>query len=62
MERAYANCPKILAQHYLLHLLRDKLVESHSRIVVVSSGAVRRVDDGKKTRSPEEEWGKIDEP
>lgn len=34
-----------LAQHYLIHLLREKLVESKSRIVVVSSGAVRSVPD-----------------
>lgn len=34
-----------LAQHYLTHLLREKLVESKSRIVVVSSGAIRQVSD-----------------
>ncbi|KAK4155604.1 WW domain-containing oxidoreductase [Chaetomidium leptoderma] len=34
-----------LSQHYLIHLLREKLVESKTRIVVVSSGAVRRVSD-----------------
>ncbi|KAF3769779.1 NAD(P)-binding protein, partial [Cryphonectria parasitica EP155] len=34
-----------LAQHYLTHLLREKLVESKSRVVVVSSGAIRRVTD-----------------
>jgi NADP-dependent 3-hydroxy acid dehydrogenase YdfG len=34
-----------LSQHYLIHLLRDKLVESKSRIVVVSSGAIRVVSD-----------------
>lgn len=33
------------AQHYLTHLFREKLVESKSRIVVVSSGAIRRVSD-----------------
>lgn len=33
-----------LSQHYLVHLLRDKLVESRSRIVFVSSGAVRNAD------------------
>lgn len=33
------------AQHYLIHLLREKLVASHSRIVVVSSGAIRNVQD-----------------
>jgi NADP-dependent 3-hydroxy acid dehydrogenase YdfG len=37
-----------LAQHYLLHLLRDKLVESKSRIIFVSSGAVRNVKDTSK--------------
>ncbi|KAH6896667.1 hypothetical protein B0T10DRAFT_474878 [Thelonectria olida] len=34
-----------LSQHYLVHLLRDKLVESRSRIVFVSSGAIRAVPD-----------------
>ncbi|KAI1179940.1 NAD(P)-binding protein [Nemania sp. FL0916] len=34
-----------LSQHYLLHLLRPKLEQSKSRIVVVSSGAVRMVKD-----------------
>jgi len=34
-----------LAQHYLVHLLRDKLVRSQARIVVVSSGAVTKVSD-----------------
>ncbi|KAK3995327.1 WW domain-containing oxidoreductase [Cladorrhinum sp. PSN332] len=34
-----------LSQHYLIHLLREKLVASSSRIVVVSSGAVQRVQD-----------------
>lgn len=38
-----------LAQHYLLHLLNDKLVESRSRIIFVSSGAVRNVKDTSKT-------------
>lgn len=33
------------SQHYLVHLLREKLVASKSRIVVVSSGAVRSVPD-----------------
>ncbi|RDA95902.1 hypothetical protein CP533_5205 [Ophiocordyceps camponoti-saundersi (nom. inval.)] len=33
------------SQHYLIHLLREKLVSSKSRIVVVSSGAVRNVPD-----------------
>ncbi|KAH6711878.1 hypothetical protein BKA61DRAFT_611742 [Leptodontidium sp. MPI-SDFR-AT-0119] len=36
-----------LSQHYLLHLLREKLVESKTRIVVVSSGAIRMVKDPK---------------
>ncbi|KAI2617489.1 NAD(P)-binding protein [Hypoxylon sp. NC1633] len=34
-----------LSQHYLIHLLRGKLEASRSRIVVVSSGAVRNVQD-----------------
>ncbi|KAM0335023.1 hypothetical protein ACHAQA_000057 [Verticillium albo-atrum] len=34
-----------LSQHYLLHQLREKLVASQSRIVFVSSGAVRNVPD-----------------
>jgi len=34
-----------VAQHYLVHLLREKLVESKARVVVVSSGAVRQVKD-----------------
>ncbi|KAJ6563625.1 hypothetical protein DFH09DRAFT_984664 [Mycena vulgaris] len=34
-----------LSQHYLLHLLRDKLVASSARVVVVSSGVVRNVRD-----------------
>jgi hypothetical protein len=34
-----------LSQHYLIHLLREKLVTSESRIVVVSSGAIRGVVD-----------------
>lgn len=36
---------KHTAQHYLIHLLREKLVASKSRIVVVSSGAIRNVPD-----------------
>ncbi|KAF7597018.1 hypothetical protein BBP40_011384 [Aspergillus hancockii] len=32
-----------LAQHYLIHLLRDTLSTSQSRVVVVSSGAIRSV-------------------
>ncbi|KAI1819226.1 hypothetical protein F4861DRAFT_157931 [Xylaria intraflava] len=34
-----------LSQHYLLHLLRPKLEQSNTRVVVVSSGAVRVVKD-----------------
>ncbi|KNG80864.1 short-chain dehydrogenase/reductase [Aspergillus nomiae NRRL 13137] len=34
-----------LAQHYLIHLLHDTLSTSQSRVVVVSSGAIRRVRD-----------------
>ncbi|KAI0127423.1 hypothetical protein BJ170DRAFT_683266 [Xylariales sp. AK1849] len=34
-----------LSQHYLIHSLRDVLVASKSRIVVVSSGAIRNVRD-----------------
>ncbi len=30
-----------------MHLLRDKLVESQTRVVVVSSGGVRGVDESK---------------
>ncbi|OTB14856.1 hypothetical protein K445DRAFT_62095 [Daldinia sp. EC12] len=36
-----------LSQHYLIHLLREKLEASRSRIVVVSSGAIRLVEDPK---------------
>lgn len=35
----------LAAQHYLTHLLREKLVASKSRVVIVSSGAIRRVSD-----------------
>lgn len=35
----------IVAQHYLIHLLKEKLVESKTRIVFVSSGAIRGVKD-----------------
>lgn len=35
----------ITAQHYLLHLLRAKLVSSHSRVVFVSSGSLRTFND-----------------
>jgi len=38
-----------LSQHYLVHLLQNKLVESKSRIIFVSSGAVRNVKDTSKT-------------
>jgi NAD(P)-dependent dehydrogenase (short-subunit alcohol dehydrogenase family) len=34
-----------LSQHYLVHLLKDKLVASKSRIVFVSSGAIRSLKD-----------------
>ncbi|RYC59424.1 hypothetical protein CHU98_g6794 [Xylaria longipes] len=34
-----------LSQHYLLHLLRPKLEQSKTRVVVVSSGAVQMVKD-----------------
>ncbi|KAJ5587421.1 uncharacterized protein N7459_003186 [Penicillium hispanicum] len=34
-----------LAQHYLTHLLRETLAASQSRVVVVSSGAIRNVRD-----------------
>jgi len=34
-----------LSQHYLTHLFREKLVASKSRIIVVSSGAIRMVSD-----------------
>ncbi|KAM0248168.1 hypothetical protein ACHAP5_003549 [Fusarium lateritium] len=37
-----------LSQHYLVHLLREKLVDSKSRIVFVSSGAIRTVSDPSK--------------
>ncbi|KAJ2896261.1 short-chain dehydrogenase [Zalerion maritima] len=34
-----------LSQHYLMHLIKEKLMASKSRVVVVSSGAVRNVPD-----------------
>ncbi|KAI0821124.1 short-chain dehydrogenase/reductase [Irpex lacteus] len=34
-----------LSQHYLVHLLREKLVASRSRVIVVSSGAVQGLKD-----------------
>ncbi|UKZ76550.1 hypothetical protein TrVFT333_004257 [Trichoderma virens FT-333] len=40
-----AEKPGPKAQHYLTHLLREKLVGSKSRIVFVSSGAIRRITD-----------------
>ncbi|KAI0556030.1 hypothetical protein F4679DRAFT_520788 [Xylaria curta] len=39
-----------LSQHYLTHLLEEKVRESRSRVIVVSSGAVRSIrDDDPKT-------------
>lgn len=40
---------KDAAQHYLTHLLKDKLIESKSRIIVVSSGGIRRITDPSKS-------------
>ncbi|KAF4990179.1 hypothetical protein FGRMN_8600 [Fusarium graminum] len=37
-----------LSQHYLVHLLREKLAEDKSRIIFVSSGAIRTVSDPSK--------------
>lgn len=37
-----------LSQHYLVHLLENKLVESKSRIIFVSSGVIRNVKDTSK--------------
>jgi len=34
-----------LAQHYLTHILREKLTTSKSRLVIVSSGGFRQVTD-----------------
>ncbi|KAK4199303.1 hypothetical protein QBC40DRAFT_84978 [Triangularia verruculosa] len=34
-----------LSQHYLVHLLEKKLIDSATRIIFVSSGAIRRVTD-----------------
>ncbi|EAQ84816.1 hypothetical protein CHGG_08830 [Chaetomium globosum CBS 148.51] len=39
-EFARESLKRLAAQHYLLHLFRDKLVESKSRVIIVSSGAV----------------------
>ncbi|KAK0709917.1 hypothetical protein B0T26DRAFT_428650 [Lasiosphaeria miniovina] len=36
-----------LSQHYLIHLLREKLAASKSRVVVVSTGAIRQISDPK---------------
>ena len=41
-----------LAHHYLVHLLKDKLVNSRSRIIFTSSGAVAYGDPGKCPPSP----------
>lgn len=46
--RQKANCASYTAQFYLVHLLREKLVASKSRIVFVSSGAVTSVSDTSK--------------
>ncbi|KAF7299780.1 hypothetical protein HMN09_00984000 [Mycena chlorophos] len=35
----------VISQHYLIHLLREKLVASKTRIVIVSSGFIRTVND-----------------
>ncbi|KAM3448849.1 hypothetical protein NHJ6243_010056, partial [Beauveria neobassiana] len=47
--RGYRWCESAVVNHvaqfYLVHLLREKLVASKSRIVFVSSGAVRSVPD-----------------
>ncbi|KAK8117900.1 uncharacterized protein PG998_006181 [Apiospora kogelbergensis] len=40
-----------LSQHYLIHLLRNKLIASKSRIVVVSSGGIRRGDPARAETS-----------
>lgn len=40
-----AKCLDTAAQHYLMHLLREKMSVSHSRIVVVSSGLIRSVKE-----------------
>jgi hypothetical protein len=41
----YSLTESFSAQHYLVHLLREKLISSKSRIVVVSSGLIRSVKD-----------------
>ncbi|KAI1269736.1 hypothetical protein F5Y18DRAFT_371342 [Xylariaceae sp. FL1019] len=48
-----------LSQHYLLHLLRPKLEESKTRVVVVSSGAICQVSD---TSTLENEMLSVTEP
>ncbi|KAK7990595.1 hypothetical protein PG990_014875 [Apiospora arundinis] len=40
-----------LSHHYLMHLLRNKLIASKSRIVVVSSGGIRRGDPARAETS-----------
>ncbi|KAJ7186124.1 hypothetical protein C8R46DRAFT_982931 [Mycena filopes] len=40
-----------LSQHYLVHLLRDKLVSSNARIIFTSSGGFRAVKDISKLES-----------
>ncbi|KAK7997804.1 secreted lipase [Apiospora arundinis] len=40
-----------LSHHYLMHLLRNKLVASKSRIVVASSGGIRRGDPARAETS-----------
>ena len=39
------DCLHTTAQHYLTHLLREKLLASHSRVIVVSSGLIRAVKE-----------------
>lgn len=39
------------AQHYLTHLLREKITTSQSRVVVVSSGAIRNLPDNDPSKS-----------
>ena len=34
---------KMIAQHYMVHLLRETLIASQTRLVFVSSGAIRNV-------------------
>lgn len=51
VSNEFANGLSVVAQHYLLHLFRDKLVESKSRVIIVSSGAVRLVPQTGMSRS-----------